>query len=271
MHLLMFACFIAAIIQGGFIVLSGNYRLLKTLSTKQIARAFISGILNPFLYYLVLLKAYDLLPAQEAGTLNYFWPITLVLFSIFFLKQKTNWKNLLAITISFIGILWISTHGNFVNLRFNSPTGVLLALSSTVFWSMFWILNMKDDTDDSIKLFISFITGFVLIFITILITGKLSWPGTKGLVGAIYIGVFEMGITFLLWLRALKFAQNTASISNLVFLSPFISLVFIHYIVGEHILPSTFIGLVMVVSGILLQRYFTVSDSRHTTSNYSAK
>ena len=33
------------------------------------------GLFNPFLYYLVLFKAYDLLEAQEAGTLNYIWPI----------------------------------------------------------------------------------------------------------------------------------------------------------------------------------------------------
>ncbi len=36
-----------------------------------------------------------------------------------------------------------------------------------------------------------------------------------------------MGITFIFWLKALKEAPNTATVSNLVFLSPFISLIII--------------------------------------------
>ena len=34
-----------------------------------------SGFLNPFLYYIILFKAYSLLPAQEALSLNYTWPL----------------------------------------------------------------------------------------------------------------------------------------------------------------------------------------------------
>ena len=32
-----------------------------------------------------------------------------------------------------------------------------------------------------------------------------------------YVGLFEMGITFVLWLSALKSTNNTARISNLIF------------------------------------------------------
>lgn len=75
-----------------------------------------------------------------------------------------------------------------------------------------------------------------------------------GLVGAAYVGVFEMGITFVLWISALKLSENTAKVGNLIFLSPFLSLVFIHFLVGEDILPSTFIGLVFIVMGLFIQQ-----------------
>ena len=81
-----------------------------------------------------------------------------------------------------------------------------------------------------------------------------------GLLGASYVGLFEMGITFVLWLSALKLSETTAKVGNLIFLSPFLSLIFIHFFVGEDILASTFIGLILIVAGILIQQI----KPRHT-------
>jgi drug/metabolite transporter (DMT)-like permease len=85
--------------------------------------------------------------------------------------------------------------------------------------------------------------------------GEFILPDFAGLAGAVYIGFFEMGITFVLWFNALKFSSTTAKVSNLIYLSPFISLIIIHFIVGETIFFSTVIGLVFIVSGIILQQY----------------
>jgi drug/metabolite transporter (DMT)-like permease len=75
-----------------------------------------------------------------------------------------------------------------------------------------------------------------------------------GLVGAIYVGLFEMGITFVLWLSALKLSENTAKVGNLIFISPFLSLVFIRVFVGEEILMSTLLGLALIITGLIAQQ-----------------
>ena len=64
-----------------------------------------------------------------------------------------------------------------------------------------------------------------------------------------------MGLTFVLGLGALRRARNAARVANLIFLSPFLSLLFIHRLVGESIEPATLLGLVIIVSGLLLQRW----------------
>jgi len=51
--------------------------------------------------------------------------------------------------------------------------------------------------------------------------------------GAAWVGAFEMGIAFVLWLLAMKKATNTSRLSNLIFLSPPLSLVFVAVIVGR--------------------------------------
>lgn len=193
--------------------------------------------------------------AQEAGTLNYTWPIVLVLLSIPILKQKINLVSFLAILISFIGIIVISTHGRILELKFSNPTGVALAVGSAIFWALYWLFNMKDKRDETLKIFLNICFGFFYILITILLFSKIKFPSTDTLMGAIYIGAFEMGITFVIWLKALKHSTTTAKVSNLIYLSPFIALIVIRLTVGEKILLSTIIGLILVVLGIILQKY----------------
>jgi drug/metabolite transporter (DMT)-like permease len=64
-----------------------------------------------------------------------------------------------------------------------------------------------------------------------------------------------MGLTFIFWLKALRYSKTTANISNLVFLSPFLSLFYINFILKEKILLSTLVGLILVVAGIIMQQY----------------
>ena len=212
------------------------------------------GFLSPFLYYLVLLNAYSILSAQEAMTINWLWPMTLALLSIPLLKQKIKTRGMIAITISFFGVFIIATRGNLLGFEFTNPIGVLLALSSTIIWSLFWIYNTKDKHDGSVRLFLNFIFGTLFILISILFFEKMKMPDIKGMLGAAYIGLFEMGITFLLWLKALKLSKTTAHVANLVYLAPFLSLIVISFVVGETIVLSTIIGLIFIIGGITLQK-----------------
>ena len=230
--------------------------LLKTLSAKDYLRSALLGFLNPFLYYIVLFKAYDMLRAQEALAINWTWPITLVLLSIPLLGQKIKLRGILAIIVSFFGVFFIATQGDILGFRFSKPTGVLLALTSTIIWALFWIFNVKDKRNDAVRLFLNFMFGTVFIFIAMLFFAKIEILNINGILGAAYIGLFEMGITFLVWLRALKLAKTTAHVAHLIYLVPFLSLVVISLTVGEKIVASTIIGLVFIVGGIILQKLY---------------
>ena len=236
------------------LLIQNKLRLFKKYSSGDYLRSVMLGFLNPFFYYVVLFKAYSLLPAQEAQPLNYTWSIVLVLLSIPILKQKVGFKSILAILISYFGVLVISTRGDLFGLTLSNPIGVALALGSSVIWALFWIYNVKDKRDDVAKLFLNSLFGFAFISITLLILSKRPMLDIRGLVGATYVGFFEMGITFVLWLKALRLSRTTAQVGILIYLSPFVSLVLIHLVVGETIMLSTIIGLVFIVAGIVLQQ-----------------
>jgi len=253
-QLLLYSTLVSLFILSFLLTLQGKTRLLFSYSGSQYLRSLVLGFLNPFLYYTVLFKAYDLLPAQEAQPLNYTWAITLTLLSIPLLKQKIGIKDIFSVFVSYSGVVVISTHGDVFSFRFSNPLGVTLALGSTVIWALYWIYNTKDDRDPVAGLLLNFLFGLPWVLTTGLLFSNVRVSNPLGLVGAAYVGIFEMGITFVLWLSALKLSENTAKVGNLIFLSPFLSLVFIHFFVGEVILPSTLTGLALIVAGLLIQR-----------------
>ncbi|MFC1551855.1 DMT family transporter [Candidatus Latescibacterota bacterium] len=240
-----------------FIVLSaGNkLKLLLTYSLREYVHSALLGFLNPFLYYVVLFKAYSLLPAQTAQPLNWTWPLMLVILSAPMLKQKIDVKNITAIIISFAGVLIISTRGNILNLSFSNRTGVFLALGSSVIWALFWIFNIKDRRDETAKLFLNFSFGFVYTLIAIISFSTVEFPNIRGFAGAAYVGLFEMGMAFVVWMKALNMTKTTALVGNLIYMAPFLSLIVIYLVLGEKIHFSTIIGLIFIISGILFQQY----------------
>lgn len=253
-QLLLYAALISTMILSLILLIQDRISILFSFSPSQYLHSFKVGLLNPFLYYIVLFKAYDLLPAQVAQPLNYTWALTLAFLSIPLLKQKIHPREIAAGIVCYLGVVVISSRGEMLSFSSFDPLGVVLALASTVIWALGWILNTKDDREPVASLLLAFLFGLPFIFIACVLFSDLSVSDPRGLLGAAYVGTFEMGITFVFWLKALKLSENTAKVGNLIFLSPFLSLIFIHFLVGEEIFASTFFGLVLIILGLIIQR-----------------
>ena len=85
-----------------------KWNLLKSITRKEWASFAFIGLLNPAVYYIVLFKSYDLLPAQIAQPINYFWPILLVILLALFTKQRIESYKFIGMVISFVGVVLIS-------------------------------------------------------------------------------------------------------------------------------------------------------------------
>ena len=254
-HLLLISSWTAFLALLLVMIAQGKVSLLRRLTVRELLYSAGLGALNPYVYYLVLFKAYSLIPAQEALALNYTWPVVLVLFSVPLLGQRIGPGSVAAILVSFSGVVLIATRGELGTLWAS-----LIPWGPPWPWAPRWSGRCSGSSicetgrDPVLKLFLSFGFGSLFILATVLLGEGIRTPNWPGFLGGIYSGLFEMGLTFLLWLKALELARTTARVSNLVFLSPFLSLVLIRVLVGEAILPSTLAGLVLIVCGILLQQ-----------------
>ncbi len=255
LQLIFLASVVSLFVFGAIILLTARVKLVFQQSRRQIFRSVILGALSPAAYYLILFEAYRRLPAQVAQPLNYVWTIVLVLLAVPLLKQPLTLKKFAGILVGFSGAFVISTYGQLFSFKISDTLGVTLALLSSLVWALFWIYNTRDERDEVVKLFTNFVFGVVYLAIIMLI-----FRGFNGLrldihlLAPIYIGFFEMGITFYLWMRAMQLTDSSARISNLVFLSPFLSLVFIHFILGEKLFYTTFLGLFLIILGIIFQK-----------------
>jgi drug/metabolite transporter (DMT)-like permease len=231
-----------------------RWHALQATSSKERIIGLFIGWLNPGLYYLVLFAAYDRLPAQEAMAINYSWGITLALIAAPLLRQRLTPWALFAACISYSGIVVIATRGMPLSLDFAQPLGVGLALLSTLLWSLYWVINTRLSLDPEVNLFLNF-TGALPLLLALFWMSNTPFPGAwQGWAGGLYVGLFEMGIAFVLWMGAMKATTSTLRVSSLIFLSPPLSLVLIWMIAGEPVQAYTLVGLILILFGLWLQR-----------------
>jgi drug/metabolite transporter (DMT)-like permease len=257
LQLLTGATFTSALLLGILLLPGKRYKEFSRFQRSDLWFSFLMGLLNPVAYYLILFKAYSILPAQVAQPLNMIWPIVLVIISIPLLKQKISWKSLGAMLISFSGIIIISLQGGSGGKDPENRLGIVLALSTSIIWAIYFIYNARDNKDPVARLFLNFLFASLLLLVLGLLRGNLFAGSPLAFASAIYVGVFEMGLTFVLWLLAMQYAPTTDRISNLVFMAPFINLIFVRLVLNETIFMTTLYGIILLISGILLQNMLT--------------
>jgi len=270
--LLLYSVAVSTLVLLLILILQGKLAALRHTPAPVLRRAALLGILNPLLYYLVLFKAYSLLPGQIAMSLNYGWPLVLTLLSVPILGQTLAKAQVAAVAISFFGAILIATQGQYTGFGEISRQGLLLAGGSTLIWAVFWLLNARDGLDPVIKLLVGFSTGLGLALLVSPWFGGLVLPPPQAWLPLIYIGLFEMGITFVLWLTALQLSATAARIGNLVYVTPFLSLLFLHLVLGESIHGATCIGLALIVGSIVSQQWLTRrADKKNPPLPHAAK
>lgn len=214
-----------------------------------------AGLMNPVAYYLLLFGAYARLPGQEAMALNYTWALAMAFLAVPILGQRLTRTDVAAGLIAYAGVWVIATRGQVLDVAFANPLGVGLALGSTLLWALYWLLNVRDARPPLVAQWQNFSVGLPVLTLLMLLGPGFTWHGWAALGAGVYVGLFEMGIAFVLWQLAMHRVSRTARVSNLIFLSPPVSLLLLYLVVGEPILLSTLVGLVLILGGLGLQQW----------------
>ena len=212
------------------------------------------GLVTPLAYYLVLFEAYDRLPAQIAQPLNYTWAIAIAVLAVPILRQSLSWQGWSGVFVGYVGVAVILSRGEFAGFAHFDAFGVALALFSTLLWAGYWIATVRLRVHPVPMMLNGFAVATPLVALVCHFGPGLPALSARTLGFGAWVGLVEIGVTFLLWQRALRLTAKAGRISQLIFLSPFLSLVLIAVVLGERIHPSAVVGLALIVGGLVLSR-----------------
>lgn len=239
---------------------------LKSVSRRDMLTMMLGGMINPAIYYLVLFESYDLLPAQIAQPINYIWPILLLVLLAVFRNQRVPARKYIGMAISLAGVAVISLGGKEISGTLSLP-GLLLGAMSALLWASYWMINdsLKQRVSQSVNLWVGFASGSAILLAASLFV-NVSIASYAALLSGIYVGLFEIAVPFACFGMAIRITDNPALINQMCYLAPFMSLFLIHMVLGEPIVATTYIGLLLIVGGIVFNTYFAETTKTESLS-----
>ena len=241
---------------------NGSVKIMKQYGVKDYAKMAGFGFLGLFIYSALYYYGIGQLTSQQACILNYLWPIMLVIFSCIILREKMTVMKGVAMACSFIGIIILTMGMDGTQSGGNVAAGVTSCIIAAACYGLFSVLNKKADYNQNIAMMIIWLTTAVCSAALGVCTEQ--WVPIKGVqwLGLIWLGVVVDAIAYLLWALALNDAKNTATIANLAYLTPFLSLIVSAVVVKEKVDFTAIVALVFIIGGILMQSVFSQKTSR---------
>lgn len=252
MEVLCVGSYVAFLFLLGLNLLKGNFKRIRGWKAKDYLTVCVLGFVGLFLYSALYYYGISLMSAQDACIINYLWPLMIVIFSIFVLKEKMNFRKALAIFLSFIGVVLVAAKGNFTEMDITNLKGTVSCMGAAVCYGIFSVYNKKKSYDQNISMMFFFGVSAAFAGICSLLTEERVPVEPQQFLGILWIGVFVNAIGYLSWCLALNKGE-TAQISNLAYITPFLAMVLSHFMLGEKLSVWSFSGLVLIIGGILIQ------------------
>ena len=252
MQILLIATFFASVYLFIVNLIKGNLKELKNYKLKDYIQIAGIGILGTFLYNMFLYLGINKMQASQAFIINYLWPITTIIFACIILKEKLTFRKIFAVFLSFMGVIIVTSNGNLLNIQKDTLLGALYCILAAISYGLFSVLNKQKNYNKFLSMMLYYFTSFIVSVVYTLVVKGWFTIEAQQLIGLIWIGVFTSATAFTCWAIALLKGE-TAKISNLAYITPFLSLIWIRLILKEEISIYAIIGLVFIVSGIIIQ------------------
>lgn len=241
--------------------INGSIKEIKKYKSKDYLIIFSLGLIGIFLYDLFFYLGINAMQASQAFIINYLWPIMTVLFACIILKEKFTLRKIIAIIISFIGVIIVSSNGNIFNIDKSSIMGTFYCMLAAILYGLFSVLNKKQNYNKYTSMMLFYLGSFIISLIYVLTSKKTFMPELNQLLGMLWIGIFTSAIAYTSWALALA-KGDTARISNIAYLTPFISLIWTGIVLKEKISLYSVLGLVIIVLGIFIQMKNKKAESK---------
>ena len=225
---------------------------LRNLSAEKIFTASWLGFLGLFLYSAFFYYGLDRLTSQEACILNYLWPLMIVLFSCPILGEPLTRRKLLAVGMSFAGVVLVMFGG--IDFSTEKIFGALSCVVAAACYGLFSVLNKKIRLEQKFAMMIIWATTAICSFVSGYFWEVWTLPTLGQFIGLIWLGVMIDAVAYLTWALALEKTSNTARTANLAYLVPILAIFISTFAFGEELSTAVFPALILILAGIFISR-----------------
>ena len=227
-------------------------RIFRTYDVRGYMSMAGLGFLGLFLYSGLYYYGLSQLTSQEACLLNYLWPMMIVLFAALLLGERITLRTAAALLLSFSGVV-VLTLGGEGSAEGTGLLGTVACLLAALCYGLFCVLNKRRNIDQTVMMILAWGVTAVCSLPVTLLTEEWVTPMWTQWIGLLWLGVFIDAVGYLWWAMALQEARDAATVANLAYAVPLLSLVVSAITLGEEMSGAAVGALVLIMGGILLQ------------------
>jgi drug/metabolite transporter (DMT)-like permease len=212
------------------------------------------GIVNG-VAYLMQYAGMEFTSAAKASLLVNLSIIWVAILSPFLLKEHLGWKKAIGVTVSLLGVFFMTTNLSFSSLEQGTIVGDVLVIGAGIAWAVFILYSKPLATDGKNRL--QSMTLLLLFTLMSLLPAFLFSAGSIASVGAIgwlmifYTAVFCWVVPYYLWMKGLEHLSPVTS--AVVLLTEIIVAVTVATLfLGEAFTFISGIGAILIVVAIIM-------------------
>ena len=232
--------------------IKGNLKKLRTYGLRDFLTTCGVGLLGTFGYDAMLYMGIDRLLASQAMIINYLWPMMAVVAGCILLKEKMTLRKIIAVLLSFLGVMIVTSNGSLQGFSGSNLEGALCCVLAAVSYGLFVVLNKRLPYDPMVNMMLYYAQSAILAFVCVMIRGGMPVMSGVQTLGFLWIGIGCHAIAYVSWALAMKHGE-TAKVANLAYITPFLAMVVSHFVLGDPITVWSLGGLLVIVAGIFLQ------------------
>ena len=245
---LFWSSLVSFAVLGLAVIFSGNLNKFREYSFKDWGYLSVLGLLGTYIYYLFLYLGYSKATGMEVLVIQYTWPILIVIFSIFILKERLSLIKITAITLGFAGVIIVLTKGNFQNINISNGPVIALVGAGAACFALFSVLSKNIKKEPLGVVTVYFLTACLASFISMLYFSSFAFPSASELMPVLVNGILVNGFSYLFWLLALR-STEASWLAPFIFITPVLSAIYLIVFFDEPFAAAYGIGLIFVVTG----------------------
>lgn len=211
----------------------------------------LSGTTGFFLYMLTFNKASLTVNASTSSVIIATTPIMTAILARIFYKEKLTYIQYGAIAVSFVGVVVLTVLSGGFSVNF----GLFYLICAALCLSIYNIAQRhitktySSLCSTSYSIFIG--TLMLCIFLPSTIEETANAPAIQ-IFYVVILGLLSSAAAYCAWAKALSLARNVSSVSNYMFVTPFLTSILAMAIAGEKVEASTVIGGIFIFAGLIL-------------------